>query len=274
MDETLLSSLSALVALIPAAMTAWRPVRPGEDGRDRLFWAALAVAMLGPGLWAWSQVAGSWETGLSAALWVTVAACMLLFAGLCRFTGSAWRLGSLLLPYLLLLGGLATLVDDRTERALRPGQPDFWIDLHIGVSVVTYALVTLAALAALAAFVQERALKTKRPNRLSRALPSVRESEGLQRRLLAGSEAVLGAGLLSGMALLFYRQGSLLRLDHKTLFSFASFGVIGILLIAQARSGVRGRLATRLVLVAYLLLTLAYPGVKFVRQILIGGMIS
>jgi ABC-type uncharacterized transport system permease subunit len=35
------------------------------------------------------------------------------------------------------------------------------------------------------------------------------------------------------------------------------------------RSGLRGRRAARVVLVAYLLLTLAYPGVKFVTDVLL-----
>jgi ABC-type uncharacterized transport system permease subunit len=46
--------------------------------------------------------------------------------------------------------------------------------------------------------------------------------------------------------------------------------VIGILLLARYRNGIRGRRAARLALLAYLLLTLAYPGVKFVTDVLIG----
>jgi ABC-type uncharacterized transport system permease subunit len=45
--------------------------------------------------------------------------------------------------------------------------------------------------------------------------------------------------------------------------------VIG-LLAAHQRSGLRGRRAARLVLVAYILLSLAYLGVKFVTDVLIG----
>ena len=65
-------------------------------------------------------------------------------------------------------------------------------------------------------------------------------------------------------------SGEFLALDHKTLLSFLAFGVIGLLLILHHRSGLRGRRATRLVLLAYLLLTLAYPGVKVVTDLLIG----
>jgi ABC-type uncharacterized transport system permease subunit len=52
--------------------------------------------------------------------------------------------------------------------------------------------------------------------------------------------------------------------------SFLGFGVVLILLVLHHRTGLRGRKAARWLLTGYLLLTLAYPGVKFVREILIG----
>ena len=271
METHYLPGVLALMAMLPLTALGFRPASPGRDGRDLWFWLALGLATLGPVTWVLFQVANSWLTGLTTALSVTVAACLLLFAGLCRLTPSAWRMVRLLLPYLLTLTVLAVLASAHPQERLGLGAPSFWIDLHIVVSVITYALVTLAAMAALAGALQERALKTKRANPLSRALPPVAESEALQVRLLALSELVLGIGLLSGMAVLYYEQGVALRLDHKTLFSIASFLMIGGLLIAQTRAGVRGRAAARLALSAYLLLTLAYIGVKFVHQVLLTG---
>lgn len=263
--QNLVFSLSALFALVPATLV---PFRRAHADRDGVFWAVLAPAVAGPLAWAVVQVAGRWHTGLSTALWVTIAACMVLFAGLCLGTRSAWRLTPLLLPYLVLIAALATLAARGPEPALRGGAPDIWIQVHIVVSVLTYALLTLAAVAALAAFLQERALKAKHPTGLTRILPPMAESERLQVRLLAASETVLGAGLLTGMAVLYFERGRLLVLDHKTLLSIATFLVIAALLAAHARTGVRGRRAARTVLAAYLLLTLAYLGVKFVTGIL------
>ena len=65
--------------------------------------------------------------------------------------------------------------------------------------------------------------------------------------------------------------GAVLVFDHKTILTIATFVVIGALLIAHFRSGIRGRRAARIVLVAYLLLTLGYPGVKFVTEVLLAG---
>ena len=57
-------------------------------------------------------------------------------------------------------------------------------------------------------------------------------------------------------------------LDHKILLSFLAFLAIALLLVLQTRTGMRGQRAGRLLLAAYLLLTLAYPGVKFVSEVL------
>ncbi|MCG5241178.1 cytochrome C assembly family protein [Azospirillum doebereinerae] len=272
MSQNFLLSLTALLSLLPASVYPYRRMGgQGTDGRTRAFWGALLLAAAGPGMWAILQVAGQWQTGFSTALWVTVAACMALFLGFSALHRTAWRLAPLLLPYLLAVGALATLTEDARAPVLRGGAPGIWIDLHIAISVFTYALLTLSAVASLAAFLQERALKTKTPTPLTRFLPPVAESERLQVALLVASEVVLGAGLATGMAVLHFEQGLAFRVDHKTLLSLATFVVVGVLLIAQFRVGMRGRTAARLVLIAYLLLTLAYPGVKFVSNVLVGN---
>jgi ABC-type uncharacterized transport system permease subunit len=92
----------------------------------------------------------------------------------------------------------------------------------------------------------------------------------LEVRLLAISEVVLALGIATGMARDYLSSGQLLHFDHKTLLAMLAFAVIGALLVLHYRSGLRGQRAARLVLLAYLLLTLAYPGVKFVTDVVIG----
>ena len=86
---------------------------------------------------------------------------------------------------------------------------------------------------------------------------------------LSAGEIVLGLGVISGIALNIANDASPLTIDHKTVFTIGAFIIIGGLLIAQARYGLRGRRAARIVLLAYLLLTLGYPGVKFVTSVLL-----
>lgn len=264
--SSLILNIVALLALIPAALVALR----GNDGRNATFRLTLALAVIGPALWGVSLIGGQWQTGLSVTLWVSIAATAALFALLCLGSTQGWRLAPLLMPFLMAVGLLASLVHWVEEAPPLTGQiPAAWLDLHIIVSVLTYALLTLAAVASLATFLQERALKHKAPTHLTRMLPSVADSEAMAGRLLLASEVILGLGLITGMASQYFESGRLLALSHKVLLSLLAFGLIGLLLIGHRVCGVRGRMAARVVLLAYLLLTLAYPGVKFVTQVLL-----
>jgi len=118
--------------------------------------------------------------------------------------------------------------------------------------------------------VQEWALRHRRRYGLTERLPSVADAERLELALLLASEIVLGLGILTGMGTQYFISGALLAVDHKTVFIIIAFVVIGALLVAHYRIGLRGRRAARLVLVGYLLVTLGYPGVKFVTDVLLG----
>ncbi len=268
MANNLVLSLTAFLALVPASILPYR--RP-EGHRDLLFWCLLGVAVAGPVLYSVVAFRTVWQTGFAGALWISAAASAALFAGLAVATREAWRLAPLLLPYLCLLAFIAIVWGRVPGQADVTASPAGWLAAHIAVSVATYALCTLAAVASCAVMLQERAVKRKRSDGLSSRLPPIADAERLEFRLLMAAEAVLGGGIVTGMALQVLASGRLLAFDHKTALSLLAFAVIAVLLTLRARSGLRGQRAARLVLAAYLLLTLAYPGVKFVTDVLIGG---
>lgn len=263
--QNLLFNLSALIALIPACVVGMRR----EGRRDSLFWLVLVVALAGAFAFTLTEMSGAWRTGFSITMWVTVAASIGIFLLVSAVTAQAWRLMPLMAPYLLLIAILATVWHQASPAPLTATAATAWVHFHILVSVATYAVVTVAAIAALGAFLQERALKNKRPTPLTRRLPPVADCESLMVRLLAVGEGVLALGLITGMVVEYAEIGTLLALDHKTVLTIGAFVVIGGLLVAHRVSGVRGRMAARFVLLAYLLLTLGYPGVKFVTDVLL-----
>ncbi len=270
MEDSVLS-LSALISMLPAAIFSItrNDGGRGEEGRSVMFWLTLTIATTGPLVWIFSNLSEAWQTGLSMTLWIIIAASMNIFAAITVLNDNAWRLTPLLIPYLIVLAFFAFFWQHLPESRPLINNLSSWIKVHIFISVTTYALVTIAAVSALAAFVQERSLKLKRPTNLSRMLPSVAESESLLLRLLIIGEFVLFLGLATGMATQFQETGNFLTWDHKTILSLSAFSIIAILLGAHFYSGVRGRKVTRFVLLAYLLLTLSYPGVKFVTDVLI-----
>ena len=266
MPNATLFSLTALAAMIPAALASLR----GRGEAGTLFWPLLAVAIAGPLAWAWVLFSGGWRTGFAPALWATVVVTLAVYAVVAATTREGWRLGALLLPYLVLLALGALIWQGGRAPGVSPRAPAAWLDIHIAVSLLTYATLTVCAIAGLAAFLQERALKARRSvGGLARLLPALSDAEALELRLLGVSTAILALGIATGMAVTWSETGRLLVFDHKTVFVLATLAVLLALLTARRVSGLRGRRAARLVLLAYLLLTLAYPGVKFVTDVLL-----
>ncbi len=270
MASSFLLSLTAIAALIPAAIAPTASAGSSAKDEGGLFWWLLGVAIAGPALWLAVEFGTSWRTGLAPALWLIILASLLLFAGFAAFLPVARRLTTPLFGYLILLGALAVVYQQAPERPLAGNPPPAWLQAHILVSIAAFGLLTLAAVAGFAVVLQERALKRKRPSSLARQLPSVADGEALQVRLLVASEFVLAAALVTGMTIDWIEYRAVLRFDHKTVLSLLTFAGIAVVLFLHHRSGLRGRRAARYILVAYLMLTLAYPGVKFVTDVLIG----
>jgi ABC-type uncharacterized transport system permease subunit len=270
MSNSLLFSLIALLALVPAALVPAGRAPQAHQAGGAVYWGLIAVAIAGPAAWIVVQVIGQWRTGVAAALWLTVMTSIVLFAAVAAVSPVARRLTPILLGYLFVLGVVATGWQNAPERPMALPVSPGWLVVHIVVSLAAYGLLTLAAVAGAAVFIQERAIKLRRPTVFTRRLPSAADGEMLQARLLMASFVVLAVALATGIGMEWVDHRMLLRLDHKTVFSLATFVLIGVLLFLHHRVGLGGRRVARVALLAYLLLTLAYPGVKFVTDVLMG----
>ena len=258
-------SLSAFTALLPLMVYVLR----FPNGRRFYFWCFLAVAISGSGSWTIVMFAEGWQTGFAPALWVTITATLLIYLPIAGIYHEGYKLAAGLLPYLLMLGGLSFIWEGQLQGKNLTNASDFWVISHIIFSLTTYALLTLAAVAGFSAFVQERSLKTKKYTFLNVAFPTLASSENLESRLLELSTFVLSIGLITGTTIHFLQTGSFFQLTHKTLLSVGTFGIILTLLVARKVIGLRGIKAARWALLAFLTLTLAYPGVKFVTDVLL-----
>ncbi len=258
-------SLSALTALMPLMFYVFR----FPNGRRFYFWCFLAVAICGSGLWTIVMFAEGWQTGFAPTLWVTITATLLIFLPIAAICREGDKLAAGLLPYLLMLGTISFIWEEELQGTSLTNASDLWVMSHIIFSLMTYALLTLAAIAGFSAFVQERSLNTKQYTFLNAAFPTLASSENLESRLLELSAFVLTIGLVTGITVHFLQTGSFFHLTHKTLLSVGTFGIILTLLVARKVIGLRGIKAARWALLAYLTLTLAYPGVKFVTDVLL-----
>ncbi len=259
----------ALSAQFPVLALAWRR----QSDRDLIFWLLLAAAFLGPFLWSITAHALAWRTELNAALWTTIAATWGFYTFLCVYERGAWRLIVIIAPILSIMAVLAIIWSGQNEQAPTAKLPSAaqgaGLGLHIFVSVATYGLLTIASAAGLAGMIQDRTLKSKQPTVRSRNLPALSDCDAMMFRLLGLAEVVLALGIVSGMTLQFQETRQILFFDHKTILTLIAFSLIAALLVTHRLHGVRGRKAARWVLSAYLCLTLGYPGVKFVTDVIL-----
>ncbi len=258
-------SVAAIATLVPALVASRH-----AGARDWRFWTTLALALAGPAIALVLAFDGRWQSGFASAMWLGVVASLGVFAVLVATDPAAARLSPLVFVHALGIGLLATGFawrEPATPHALGGGT---WLFVHIVVAILGYGALTVAAVAALGVWIQEAALKARRPTALTRVLPPVVAGEGLQIRMLTAAALLLIVALATGMAVEWQASGQLLRVDHKTLLVAASLAAVLVILAVHRTTGLSGRRAGRFVLVGYLLATLAYPGVKFVGQVLLG----
>jgi ABC-type uncharacterized transport system permease subunit len=267
MQADLVPQFAAFLAMLPLTAAAVA----SRLGRSLLLWLLLAAALGGPLALVLSQIRAGWQPGLSANLWVSVAATLLAFGILCLARPGAYKLGGLLLPYLALVAALAIAASSAPNAEGPVVESGAWFSAHVVLAVASYAVLTLAAIAGTSVLLQERALKRRAQiGWIGHSLPPLAEAEALQIRLLTWSAVLMAAALATGAANEVLETGRLLAFTHKILLAFLAFAMVVALLLLHHRTGLRGRHAARWLLVGYLLLLLAYPGVKFVRDVLIG----
>lgn len=267
MQANLIPQFAALIAMLPltaAAITA-------RLARNLVLWLLLAAALAGPLALVVSDIRLGWQSGLSPNLWAIVASTLLAFGILCVARPGAYRLGGLLLPYLALSAVLAIAFSGAPNAEGPVIDEGTWFSVHVILAIASYAVLTLAAIAGTAVLLQEHALKRRgQIGWTGHTLPPLAEAEGLQIRLLSWAAILMAAALATGAANEVLVTGYALAFTHKILLAFLAFALVLVLLYLNHRSGFRGRHAARWLLVGYLLLLLAYPGVKFVRDVLIG----
>lgn len=265
MSSAIPLQIAGLLSLFPLAAIAVT----ARLQRNALFWLLLAAALAGSfGVFGQSLING-WQAGLSSNLWASCAIALAAFAALNLVNGEAFRLAALLLPYLIIFALLALLFASFDE-PIPAVASEAWFRAHVLLAIASYGILTLGAIAGVAVLIQERTLKRRQTGWAELALPPLSVAEYLQIKLLLWAAVFMATALASGFANTFMDTGTLPQLSHKVLLSLLAFVVLVALLVVHRVTGMRGRRAARWVLVGYLFLTLAYPGVKFVRDVLLG----
>lgn len=168
----------------------------------------------------------------------------------------------LLLPFSI-LAILVSLVFN-TNKTL---ELSLGIFAHILLSILAYAIFTIASFHALLLAWQNRKLKLKQPHSVMGLLPPLQTMETLLFEFVWVGEILLTFALLTGS--LFLENMFAQHLSHKVVFSAIAWMIYAILLFGRHRLGWGGMSAIKWTIGGFVALAIAYFGSKFVLELLL-----
>lgn len=153
--------------------------------------------------------------------------------------------------------------------------------LHLLFGMLAYSLFMVATLHAVLISMLDRRLHGGQKTGLHQpagallddpmaGLPPLLSLERLVFRLTGAAFAVLTLTFAIGIAYSESIFGRALRFDHKTVFVVLSWLTFGLLLAGRQLYGWRGRAAWRWTFAGFAMLLLAYPGSRFVLEVVLG----
>ncbi|MDX8403515.1 MAG: cytochrome c biogenesis protein CcsA [Mariprofundaceae bacterium] len=208
------------------------------------------------------------DQGIHFSLTAAVVIAILLIQGM--YLIGLWKhgvrgLGLFLLPATAVLLLLIPLLPESNS--------DQWIHTssllesgHLLISLLAYAILTLAAFHAIMHLILDRSLKLKKISPVIQAMPSLFEIETHLFAQVRWATSLLAIGILTGLTWQWVEFQHFALFSHKVLLALFSFAVLILLLSKRKKVGWHGRRASHMVLAAYTLLLLAYFGAKLISS--------
>ncbi|MDA0237759.1 MAG: cytochrome c biogenesis protein CcsA [Proteobacteria bacterium] len=141
--------------------------------------------------------------------------------------------------------------------------------IHLMLSVVAYSLLSVSLIHTLMMSYLEKSLHQHKFSPLIENLPPLLKLETLLFTILLLGFLTLSAALVSGIFISLEIQSTILPINHKTIFSIASWLLFASLLIGRHLLGWRGKVARKILVIGFLLLIIAYFGSRFVSEIIL-----
>ena len=165
---------------------------------------------------------------------------------------------------LLILGALAAEATVANTPATSSIALDWQIQAHVLISLFSYGLITVGAIVAVFATLQERRLQAGKLSTVNHLFAPLETTEKLLFGIAAAGFAGLLLAILSGLT--FVDNLFAQHLVHKTVFSILALVVFATLLAGRFFAGWRGTRAVQLYLGGFLLLCLAYFGSRLILE--------
>ena len=169
---------------------------------------------------------------------------------------------------LLLLAAVTAVVTTEPSAGAGAGATSWQLRAHVLTSMFAYGLLTVGAIVAVYALVQDRRLQDARLSALNSLFAPLVTTEKLLYAITTAGFTVLALSVVSGIT--FIENLFAQHLVHKTTLSLLALLLFGILLAGRQLAGWRGRPAIYLYLASFVTLCLAYFGSRFVLEEILG----
>ena len=168
---------------------------------------------------------------------------------------------------LLLAGATAAMTGLQTAPSVS-SEMSWQLQAHVLISLFAYGLLTVGAIVAIYALIQDRRLHSARLSPVNQLFAPLETTERLLYGITGAGFTVLLLAVFSGFV--FVENLFAQHLVHKTALSMLALLLFGILLAGRHFAGWRGRSAVYLYLWGFVMLGLAYFGSRYVLENVLG----
>ncbi len=264
MSATLLAPVAALLYLIATGLQLLHFMQGSQRIGHRVLALGL-VALLAHAIVAWNSAFGGDAINFG---FYKVSALIFLVINIAWIVSLASRPLQNLLLVLFPLSAISVLVSTYApDTDIQASAPDGGLMLHIGSSILAYAVISLAAAQAALVALQDHQLRHRHTRGIVRVLPPLQLMETMLFELLWIGVILLGISIATGM--LFLEDIFAQHLVHKTTLSIIAWLLFSVLLWGHYHLGWRSQTAVRMTLIGFALLMLAFFGSKLVLELIL-----
>ncbi len=247
-------------------LSAARRIEGTEAGRMIVALGLICLTLAAHAVSLWQAINPTDGTRISLGTTASLIGAVIAIAAL--FSSRRVSLRGVTAIMLVMAGLLALAGNLGNEGASAAGSYDRWyLYAHVVLSVVAYAMLSVAAVLAVLMTVKDRLIRSGTPGTFPSLMPPLETMDTALFGAIGVGVAALTLSIFSGM--IFVDNLFAQHLVHKTTLTLLSLVVFGTLLAGRWRFGWRGRKAVKLTLWGFVTLLLAYFGSRVILEVVL-----
>jgi cytochrome c-type biogenesis protein CcsB len=175
-------------------------------------------------------------------------------------------LGAFIMPIVFTLMFSSSVLPREITPSINPVLKSYWLGIHTSLAFIGDAAFAMAAGVGVMYLIQERYLKSKHPSGLFQRLPSLQVLDEVNYRLITLGFPLLTLAIITGVIWANTAWGSYWRWDPKEVWSLITWLIYALVLHLRLTIGWRGRKASLLSIVGFILVIFTFFGVNLLLK--------